>query len=198
MRLLKIDTKRLGWSRLYVHPAAANVHKAWLNSGPPWDRIQSHRLLTPESAGEALLCSPLPVLAIEQAGSKRLDFGVVGRFSTYDQINRVRPRSITLLILNKQRAEPWTAARIGAVAQALHVIEIGGRCAPIAEIAAVRESANDEGWTALANERPSLNHVARQLDITRERFRRRASDPGAAPSAKAALAAVIERRGKER
>lgn len=186
------NTKRFDWSRLYVHPAAVLAYDAWLDAGQISHRCQAAGLLTRDALADALRCLSLPVIAI-RPGSRRIEYGVIGRFNIYFQVSVLRPPELTFCVLNKGGGKSWTASRIAVVAQAMQVLDIGGRCDPLSEFAALHDSAKkEEGWSALVHESPSLPFMARQLGVTKDRLRRRPPSSKPTPKALSELVAGLE------
>ena len=159
---------------LVIHPAARSVYKAWLDAGPISHRLPAHALVDETVLIEAMRYLPLPVVRMTKsdrynaAGAR---FGVLGRFHLYHQINIVNPPKIAVEIIDTADLKSCPGGGFETLAQAMYVIDIGGRCQPLRELAAVQRATKNSPWPSLVKERMSLRVMARMLGVGVRRLR---------------------------
>ena len=137
---------------LCIHSSAGPAYRAWLDAAPVSQRFPAERLLSTESRTDALRHSPVPAIKRANLG-RRNTYEVIGRFNIYYQIQVLKPEKVTLAVLNASNRRVWPNQRIEELSQALQVLDIGGRCAPLRELSAVFKGHGVAGGVA-GTERP--------------------------------------------
>ena len=158
--------------RFAIHPLALAAHQTWVDSGPMSQKLHTHRLLSKSAVVDGLQHSPLPVIKMPEKNG-RVVYGTIGRFNIYNLIQLLQPPTVSLVIVTEAEGRAWPRPRIEAMCQAMRVLEIGGRCDPLAEMSAVIVAAREGSWRAFAKEKASLRWVSSVLGVGMDRLRQR-------------------------
>ena len=168
----RYDTVNYSSERFSIHPLAHAAYRTWVDSGPMSQKLHTHRLISESALVDGLQHSPLPVIKMSKADGK-FCYGIIGRFNIYYYIHLLQPPKVTLVIVTGTEGRAWPRARLEAMCQAMWLLEIGGRCDPLAEMSAVIAAARESPWRAFAREKISLRWVANVLGIGPDRLRQR-------------------------
>ena len=165
-------TRKYRPDQFTIHPLADSAYRTWVDSGPISTKVSVVKLVTKDALADAIKSSPLPVIKTSNSESGA-PFGVIGRFNLYYQITVAKPTTITLAILNAKDSREWTKSRIERLCQAMRILEIAGRCGPLAEFSAVWRAASANPWAALVKCKSSLRSMAKALGVSVDQLRQR-------------------------
>ena len=133
------------------------------------DKVTGISVVTAESLADVCESVLLPCLEMPM-GQSLARYGVIGRFHVYEQIRKMDPAVVAVAIVQPPD-EGWDAGRVRALAEALFIVEAGGRARPVREFRALYESAREKPWASLRPGYRSRKRLAKATGCTKNQLR---------------------------
>ena len=181
---IRLKPVRLADIQLSIHESAVDAYEAWRKYGmEDYARLHDH-IFDDDALSDALQLASLPVIEGNPEIRPRL-YEVIGRFHTFTQIDALRPKTVSLVVLEPGDETPWDDSRLRSLAQAMLVLDACGREEAVPEFRAIYRAIDratkDKAWLAVKPSRRSRERLAQFAGCSMDQLRER-PDPDEEPA----------------